>query len=365
MKLHSFALAITVSLLAGCSPDSKKAEPPAAAAMKHVAPKPLLPLYEEVSNCIAECISVWYRVPKDSQYPQANFEPKLPLSFAELMILPEETTRFASLVEQLPPRIQPVGKLGPDDEERTEHSVFGSYEHEKPKLHGVLDNVIAINRRLIYIYSGVNYFRIRDSVKGSLHVAIDPMANEYAGVFRGGADLDEYYIVGAQSLRPALLAYTVAKDLETADMLAHYARKEPGPYEFQPVVLSLNKSRDEALERVALLNERLGALDGATNVPPPQYLLQAKATQSARAWYGVSQDRDRCVASPMSPADRIDVIKSSGITPRVTEILSEGALSAVEVTVDDGRYETTWRFFKSKSDCELTIVSSPTPEKYR
>lgn len=67
----------------------------------------------------------------------------------------------------------------------------------------------------------------------------------------------------------------------------------------------------------------------------------------------------------MSPADRIDVIKSAGTTPQIRETNSSGQLTAVDVSADDGRYETTWKFFKSNADCERTMVASPTPDKYR
>lgn len=67
----------------------------------------------------------------------------------------------------------------------------------------------------------------------------------------------------------------------------------------------------------------------------------------------------------MSPADRIDLIKSAGVSPRIRESNTDGRLSAVEVTAVNGGYESTWKFFKSKSECERTLVVDRTPNKYR
>jgi hypothetical protein len=366
MKTSLFALTGLCILLVGCSPESRPgSKEPVTVQAPPSTSKPLLPVFAAASNCLAECVSKWYRVPKDSGYPSAAFEPKLPLKFSELVASPEEMARFVALVEQLPPRFHSIGKLGPDDEEKTITSNFGSYQQERPKLYGELDNVIADGTRVLYVYSSVYYMRFKDKVSGSIHIAVDPETHEYAGVLRGGSNLDEYAIVGADYLRSALLAYTVANDLETASMLAHYARKDPGQYANQPIVLSLNKSRDAALEHLQVLNDRLGNRNEATGVPAPAHLQQAEAARAARAWYGVSQGRDKCIESPMSPADRIDVIKSTGIAPRIRETNSGGKLTAVEVSADDGRYETTWRFFKSKEECERSMVTAATPDKYR
>lgn len=366
LKVTLIAAAALSTVLVGCSPDAQqKAAVPVAATPASPPPKVLLPLYAEVSNCLAECISKWYRVPKDSSLPPSGFAPKLPDSFADLMANPKEHDRFVAMIDQLPPRLHSIGKLGPDDEEKTVTSNFGSYKQERPTLYGDLYNVIADKQRMVYVYSNVYYMRFKDRQPGSLHVAVDPDTHEFAGVLRGGDNLDEYYVVGADSLRSTLLAYTVADDLETADMLAHYARKAPGTYETRPIMLSLNKNRDAAIERVELLNDRLGTRTEAQGVPAPANLQQAKEAQVASAWYGVSQGHAECIESPMSPADRIDVIKSAGITPRIQETNSGGQLTAVEVSADDGHYETTWKFFKSKADCERTMVAPNTPDKYR
>lgn len=366
MKVILFAAAALSTVLMGCSPDTqKKAAEPVAATPVSPQPKVLLPLYAQVSSCLAECISKWYRIPKDSSHPPPGFAPKLPDSFADHIANPEEHDRFVAMINLLPPRLQSIGKLGPDDEEKDVTSNFGSYKQERPKLSGNLYNVISDKQRMVYVYSNVYYMRIKDKQPGSLHVAIDPETSEYAGVLRGGSSLDEYYVVGSEALRSTLLAYTVADDLETANMLAHYERKDSGNYETQPIILSLNKSRDEAIARVELLNDRLGTRTEAQGVPAPAYLRQAQASRAASAWYGVSQGRDQCIESPMSPADRIDVIKSAGITPRVRETNSGGQLTAVDVSADDGRYETTWKFFKSKAECERKMVAPPTPDKYR
>lgn len=129
--------------------------------------------------------------------------------------------------------------------------------------------------------------------------------------------------------------------------------------------MSLNKTRDAALQRLEVLNDQLGTNSEATGVPSPINLQQANADRAASAWYGVSQSRDKCIESPMSPADRIDVLKSAGMAPRIRETNSGGQLTAVEVSADDGRHETTWRFFKNKEECQRTMVAAPVPDKYR
>lgn len=351
MKAVFFSSVVLATVLVGCSPETQK-KPELATAAPPL-PKVLLPLYADASTCLAECISKWYRVPKSSTMTPLDFSPKLPDRFADLMANPAEDDRFVAMIEQLPPQLHSIGKLGPDDEE------------EKPALLGHLDNVIIDKQRMVYVYTGVYYIRFKKKQPGMLRVAIDPKTKEYTGVLRGGHDLNEYYVVGSESLRSILLAYMVADDLETANMLAHYERKAPGSYETQPIILPLNKNRDAAIKRIELLNDHLGAGSEALGIPAPANLQEAKVARAANAWYGVSQGRDKCIESPMSPADRIDVIKSSGITPLIRESRSGGQLIAVEVSADDGRYETTWKFFKSKAECERIMVPHPTPDKYR
>jgi hypothetical protein len=368
MKTSLIAFTSLCVMLTGCNPEPQQqsnapvavipAQPPSAPA--------LLPLYEAVAKCLSRCESRWYWLPQESSMAQPIFVPPLPLQFADHVADPEAFERFEAMVTELPPMLQSVGKLGPDDEERTIKTSFGiNYKVEKPKLSGHLYNVIFDNQRIVYVYSNVHYMRIEDRKPGSLHVAVDPQTHEYAGVLRGGDNLDEYHVVGSESLRSTLLAYTVAKDLETAEAHAHYARKANGAYETKPIILPLTRNLQEALQRVGLLNERLGEEVEAYGVPAPAFLVQAMAEQASRAWYGVSQERDKCIESPLSPADRIDLIKSAGITPHIRETNSGGQLTTVEVSADDGRYETTWHFFKSKAECERVMVAPTTPDKYR
>lgn len=371
MKFASATIIGIGLMLAGCSPESpKKTDAPVFSAPATPEPEPepqtvLLPLYEAVINCLLQCESKWYQRPSGNSLPAPIFEPKLPGEFADLVSMPEEYAKFVAMIDQLPPHLQSVGKLELDDEDEFVGTEFDGRKQKKPILNGDLRNVIFDKQRAIYIYSNVYYMHHQDNRPGSLHVAIDPATKEYAGVLRGGDNLDQYYIAGSESLRSTLLAYTVADDLETANMLTHYTRKIAGAYEVNPIVLPLNKSLDEALERVKLLNDRLGNRNEAQGIPAPSYLQKAEAERAALAWYGVSQDRDECIESPMSPADQIDLIKSSGITLYIRETNSDGKLIAVEISADDGRSETDWRFFKSKADCEKSMAVAPTPEKYR
>lgn len=368
--LMTIALIACVFLL-GCSKEKPEGTVGVSLENSAAAPRPpkvLLPIFAAVGQCLSTCISTWWKTkPGATQEFVSKFEPTMPLTFAELLAIPEERARFMQLVEKFPRHLQPIGKLQSGDEEkRVDSGVFGSYKEEQPKMVGELYNVINFNDRIVYIYSNVYYFRIAGKRSGSMHVAIDPVMHEYAGVIRAGADLDEYYVAGADSLRSTLLAFTVADDLETAEMLAHYASKKQGIYETKPMMLPLNKHLDEALVRVELLNDRIGEADQATAVPAPDFLQKAKTVQAENTWYGVSHGRDRCIESPMSPAQRIDLIKEAGIMPRVRDTASNGKLTAVEVSAVDSGYETTWRFFKNKNDCERTLASSaPTPDKYR
>lgn len=362
---------ITGVLLIGCSKEKPEGSTKASLENSTLTPPPakiLLPTFIAVKQCLSNCVSTWWNaVPGNAQQSIPKFEPTLPLTFGELLSVPEERNRFTQLVENFPQHLQPIGKLQTDDEEKVvDNGAFGSYKKESPKMFGSLYNVINSNGRIIYVYSNVYYFRPSEINSGSMRVAIDPVTHEYAGVIRGGDDLDEYYVAGADSLKSTLLTFTVADDLETAEMLAHYTNKNPGSYETKPIMLPLNKNLDEALVRVELLNDRLGEAGQATGVPAPSSLQKAMAVKAENTWYGVSQGRDKCIESPLSPAQRIDLIKEAGIKPSIRDTTSNGKLAAVEVSALDRGYETTWRFFKNKNDCESSLVSStPIPDKYR
>lgn len=358
--------------LGGCSNDHRDTASTAAgesAPASSVPPaKVLLPAYAATGHCLSTCVSKWWRLAPDApQDPVANFTPEMPLTFAELLASPEEHDQFVRLIEQFPQHLHPVGILQPwDDEKLVDNGTFGSYRKEKPKMWGNLDNVINNNGKVVYVYSGVHYFRLENKVSGTMHVAIDPATHEYAGLIRAGDGLDEYYIAGAESLRSTLLAFTIANDLEFAEMSAHYAKKNQGRYLSKPIMFPLNKDLDEAMVRVELLNDKLGNSTQATGIPEPSFLLNVRAEEAKKIWYGVSQGRDRCIESPMSPAGRIELIKEAGVVPRVRETNANGKLAIVEVSAVDGGYESTWRFFKNKADCEQTLATvSPTPDRYR
>lgn len=361
---------IACVLLISCSKEN--AEGPARVSPENSAEAPpskvLLPIFAAVGQCLSSCISTWWKVEHGaSQQFVPKFKPNMPLTFAELISRPEDHARFIQIVDKFPRHLQSIGKLQPGDEEKlVDNGAFGSYKKEQPKMAGDLYNVINSNGRIIYVYASVYYLRYAEKSPGTMQVAIDPLTHEYASVVRAGADLDEYYLAGADSLRSTLLAFTVAKDLETAEMLAHYENKNQGTYETKPIMLPLSKSLEEALVRVELLNDRLGEVDHATGVPAPGFLQKAMTFQAENTWYGVAQGRDRCIESPMSPAHRIDLIKETGIVPRIRDTTSNGKLTAVEVSAVDGGNVTSWRFFKNKTDCEHSLpFSAPTPEKYR
>ncbi len=293
--------------------------------------------------------------------------PEMPLAFAALLESPQENERFVQLMEQFPQHLHPLGILQPGDEEKlVNDGPFGSYKKEKPEIFGHLDNVINNNGKRIYIYAGVHYLRFQNNASGMMHVAIDPATHEFAGLIRANKDLDEYYIAGAESLRSTLLAFTVTDDVEFASMSAHYLKKKQGSYVGKPIIFPLHKDRDEASVRINLLNDMLGSSAQIAGVPAPAFLLKVQAEQAEKAWYGVSQGRDRCIETPMSPADRIEVIREAGIAPRIQETNADGRLSVVEISAVEGGYETTWRFFKNKANCEQTLVSSMLiPDRYR
>lgn len=368
MRIATALLVFCVYLVACTKTESESTArtqaPEAAAPATPV--KKLLPFYELVAGCIAQCESVWWK-PEASAGQRPKFQPALPLSFADLVSTPEDQASFVRLVEQFPQHLRAIGILQPGENEETvvDNGVFGSYKKQPPKLFGHLHNVILDGGRTIYVYSGIYYHRLTPDAPGSMHVAIEPTTKQYAGVIRAGRDLDEYYVGGADSLRSTLVAFVAAYDVEMFSMLAHYASGRKDAYENRAIMLPLHKDSDEALLRVALLNDKLGERGQATGVPAPEFLQRAKAAAAERAWYAVTRARDACVTSPMSPAQRIDLVKEAGLTPRVRDTNSDGKLAIVEVTADDGRYETTWRFFKKKEDCERTLASAPTPDRYR
>ena len=220
------------------------------------------------------------------------------------------------------------------------------------------------NNHPVYIYSNVRYFR--NESLGNMNIAIDPTTREYAAVLRSGSNLDGYHIIGAKSLLEIILAYSISSDLETAEMLAHYERKAPGSYVSRPIILPLTNSLNEGLVRTQILNDLLGTSNAATGIPHPSVLLQAEAARAKNAWYGVSQGRDKCIESSMTPADRIELLRSAGVEPLIFERKSStGELTAVEVEAVDGGSQLKWIFFKSKEACEQAIVSTPIPDNYR
>lgn len=367
MRKLKTATAFLALVLVGCGAEApgtpreqKSVATPQPTQTKPPEPKPMLPVFAQAEECLVQCKSLWYSTLPGSDDTARSFEmqPELPIPFSEFVSSDEEMSRFVSLVDKFPLRFHSIGKLGPEDEEKTVSSSFGTYTHTKPKLFGRLSNVVVDKNRVVYIYSDVYYMRIKDKVSGNLHVAIDPKTKEYAGVIRSGSSLDGYAQAGVESLLGTLLAHTVVDDLETASMLAHYARSEPGQCKNQPVSLPLGKSSvGAALEHLRVLNERLGTRTEVTGVPPPSVLQRANIVQAASAWFAVSQGNDRCILAATSPEDRISLIKSTGIVPRVREVNEGSSPVVVEVSADDGRYETTWRYFKSKDRCEQSISS--------
>lgn len=367
ISLWQFSLILLSVGLLGCSPQASEKQPasPVVAASSPAPREPLSVLYRKASDCLSECLTKWHKSMPSGTSREFDFEPKAPKSFVELLMEPERMLKFSEMVEQLPEQLQSIGKLGPSDEPEVVTSKFGNYTKEKPTLSGSFITVISNKQQLAYVYSNVYYQRL-NRIPGSLHVAFDPETGEFVGVLRGGERLDEYYLIGANSLlMSTLVAYTVAEDLETANMLAHYTKKDAGDYESQPVLFPLSLALESAIERVQLLNDLIGEKLEARGVPAPSKLQEANAERAASAWYGVSQGRESCIESPMSPADRIDLIKSAGVSPRIRESNTDGRLSAVEVTAVNGGYESTWKFFKSKSECERTLVVDRTPNKYR
>jgi hypothetical protein len=297
-----------------------------------------------------------------------QYEPTLATRFEKLISDEETQKEFLQLMDKFPEHLRYVGKLEPDEEKdriiTQDH--LGTVWAMRPSLFGDLYSIINDGTREIYVYSNVYYHRLRDHQSGRMHVAIDPESNEWAAVLRTGSDLSGYNIAGSSSLRPVLLAFTAASDVDFFNMLAHYQEGKKNDYVSPPIALPLSASNQAIVERLHVLNEQLGEGDAATVVAEPKNYTVAKAAASERAWYGVTHERDRCIESPLSPAQRIGLIKEAGITPIVRDSHLDGKLNVVEVTADDGRFETTWRFFKKKEDCERTLsAATSTPDRYR
>lgn len=356
--------------LAGCSKDPV----PSATANESVkterAKTVLSPIFAAAEECLGSCVSEWWSVTKDdSESAVSSVNPELPLGFANFLESTEDNRRFVELVEQFPKHLQPLGILQADDKEKiVNNGIFGSVKRESPKMHGWLQNIFKVNGRTIYIYSGVKYFRIGNEVdvSGTMNVAVDPAKRELAGLIRANPNLDDYYIEGTESLRGPLVAFTAADDLNFAEMRVHYLNKNPGSYISKPIIFPLHKDREEALARITVLNNTFKGSSHAKGVPEPDFLRSALAAQAEKAWYAVSQGRDSCAQSPMSPADRLEVIREAGVVPRIQEKASGGKLSFVEISAVNGGYENTWQFFKNKAECEQTLGNAaPVPDRYR
>lgn len=270
MKFRQHQMAILVCFALSCLPSVAQQKPVESREVASTE-KPLLPKYREAMECLAECYSVWYRVDRESDYPLPRFMPEFPLEFSDLMASIFFKARFIILVGKLPKEHQDVGILGPNDKEVTVATSAGTYTRKPPTLMGSLHNVMETPRGLVYIYSNIFYFRTSGGPTGFLHVAIDPKTRTFAGMFRNGRIFDDYYLIGAEELHGALLAYTAAADMEMTDSTSHFMRAESGHYIPKPIVFPLNKSRDEAIERVRLFNRHLSVHDQALGVPQPNY----------------------------------------------------------------------------------------------
>ena len=100
----------------------------------------------------------------------------------------------------------------------------------------------------------------------------------------------------------------------------------------------------------------------ATMMPPPDPTKPAAGAQ----WYAANANFSACNRS-RSPADRIEEIRDAGGQPDTKdETDADGNLSAVEVSVTEGLQERLWTYYRTKADCDASVVARHAiPDQYR
>lgn len=355
MKVPYTLVLFSCVVLTACS--KKAPEPPAVAAPAPaaLASKPLTALFDEVDRCLTACSSIWWRLGPDALYERSQYGPMLPLAFTEMLQQPGLQEGFDQLVAQLPNAVRDMVQIRPDELQAAEvKSSFGSYTTEPPKMHGSLANIVEANGRTIYLYTGVSLFRLKEGSPGAMVVAIDLQSKEFAAVAQSSRD-ESYRLAGADGLRSTLLAYTIAADIDAARRRVHRMTPNAGPYEAMPPNFPIEQNLDDYRSRVRVLNDRLGEGMEAVHVPPPSFVVAAEAQRLENSWFAIAQGRGHCVESPVSPDQRIGVVREAGVIPRVSETTTNGKITEVRVVASDGGYEQSWRFFKSKAVCEQTL----------
>lgn len=366
--LALLALAFAIS---GCTKKQETPEPSSAAPAPTLqpaapAPRELDPTFELARQCISGCRTVSARS-QDMATP--GVENALPKDFSALVSDPAYGEKFTALVKQFPEPLWPLGILQPSDEPGTvNYGIFGSSKKEAPLLLGGLSNVLDYSGRSIHIYTGVQFNRVVRLVSASATVAVDPSSGEMAAIIREGENLDNYYLRGSDSVKPALIALRVADDLAFAKQLLFYAQRRKDSsevYHADPITFPLSQNADEAKDRVALLSDSLAKTGVALRVSPPADSQKAAQAIQDATWYSVSQGRDACVENPSSPADRIERIQASGLRPVIKEEARSGKPVYVEISVTDGGYESTWRFWKHRAECIAALPAKIDLDRYR
>lgn len=345
MRLCHFALPVLGLLLMGCSespaPADNSTAPEAVAETKPALP--LAPEYQAAADCLEKCVTTWVWKKDDADNKKGL---ALPVEFSDVVKSKAGRASFTALVKQFPEPLWPVGLIQPSDDPAN-----------PPSLYGSLSNVIQRPGGEVYIYTGVYNFRIKNDVSGSMKVAVDPKTREMAAILVRGDNLEQYFIQGPKGLRDALIAYTVASDLDFGAMRLFYAQNgtSAGSFTDEPIRLPLKEKLSEGKERVALLNELLGERGKASDVPPAPDGLKARQIEADRTWYAVSQGGAKCVVSPMTPDARVDVINEAGLSPRIDEVKDGDQVVSVEISVIDGGSEQVWKFWKTRESCEDSL----------
>lgn len=166
---------------------------------------------------------------------------------------------------------------------------------------------------------------------------------------------------------PALLAYVAEGDIRFGELSRYYAQPAAAgaSHQARPIRFPVADQSAQAQQRVAYLGAKLGQDRYSVSVAGAPAAMEAQRIRDAARWYAVSQGRDSCTDALLSPADRIKLVREAGVTPRVRDTMVAGKLSMIEIVADDGRHETTWRFWKSKSDCERTLLAKAIPDRYK
>lgn len=351
--MRIFYAAILAILLAACMESPQQSAPSTNEVVQEVAataPLLLEPIFISSMQCLTQCKTLFLSL-DGKREPDFPFE--LPKMFKDLLGNKNVLKKFDALVKELPTEYQKIGLRQPSDATDKEFT-------------GEVSTIILDGERKIYVYVLAGYQRPNSSY---LTVAVDSHSKEMSALLRPTADHDEYYLVGASALQPALLDYIVSGDLSMAFQGLKVARNPELQYDFSadPAVFPFSSEKAAALsDWLVYLNSRYTSPGRLSGVGSPPDSVEAQRLKKAAQWYAADLNFSGCISS-MSPGKRIENIQDAGLHAATKDRFdSAGNLVEVEVAFSEGSGERYYTYYKDKEACEAALPQSKQiPDRYR